>query len=84
MDWIVKALCRDFTGVMRVACTSDGLGVSQQRACQVIGVDPDDGIVRGRLRKLAAIRRRLGYRRLHLLLQRGSAHEPQEAEKALR
>ncbi len=57
---------------------------SQRRACQVIGADrtsiryrsrkPDDGVVRGRLRELAAIRRRFGYRRLHLLLDRESLH----------
>jgi putative transposase len=54
--------------------------VSQRRACQVIGVDrssiryssrrPDDGALRGRLRELAGLRRRFGYRRLHILLQR--------------
>jgi putative transposase len=58
--------------------------VSQRRACLVIGADrtsiryrsckPDDGFVRGRLRELAAIRRRFGYRRLHLLLQREGTH----------
>jgi putative transposase len=57
---------------------------SQRRACQVIGADrtsfryrsrkPDDGVVRGRLRELAAIRRRFGYRRLHLLLDREGLH----------
>jgi len=55
-------------------------GVSQRRACQAIGVDrssvrycrrrPDDGPVRSRLRELAAVRRRFGYRRLHILLRR--------------
>ena len=54
--------------------------VSQRRACRVIGVDrtsiryrghrPDDGSVRARLRELAAVRRRFGYRRLHVLLDR--------------
>jgi putative transposase len=57
---------------------------SQRRACQVIGADrtsiryrsrkPDDGIMRARLRELAAIRRRFGYRRLHLLLDREGLH----------
>jgi putative transposase len=57
---------------------------SQRRACQVIGADrtsiryrsckPDDGVIRGRLRELAAIRRRFGYRRLHLLLDREGLH----------
>jgi putative transposase len=54
--------------------------VSQRRACQVISVDrssvryrsvrPDDAIVRVRLRELAAVRRRFGYRRLLILLRR--------------
>jgi len=54
--------------------------VSQRRACRAIGVDrssvryrsrrPDDGAVRARLRDLAAVRRRFGYRRLHILLCR--------------
>lgn len=55
-------------------------GVSQRRACQVIGVDrtmvryrslrPDDVTLRTRLKELAAVRRRFGYRRLHVLLRR--------------
>ena len=55
-------------------------GVSQRRACSVIGADrssvryrshhPDDGGIRERLRQLAAERRRFGYRRLHILLAR--------------
>jgi len=54
--------------------------VSQRRACQVIGADRssirycrrrlDDGPLRSRLRELAALRRRFGYRRLHILLRR--------------
>ena len=54
--------------------------VSQRRACQVIGADrtsmryrsvrPDDGDLRARLRELAAIRRRFGYRRLLILVRR--------------
>ena len=54
--------------------------VSQRRACRVIGADrtsiryrgrrPDDGSVRARLRELASARRRFGYRRLHVLLDR--------------
>jgi putative transposase len=69
---------------LAVAHACDGFGVSQRRACLVIGTDrtsiryrsckPDDGVVRGRLRELAAIRRRFGYRRLHLLLQREGTH----------
>jgi putative transposase len=58
--------------------------VSQRRACKIIGVDrstaryrsrrPDDGAIRARLRELAAIRRRFGYRRLQILLQREGTH----------
>ena len=54
--------------------------VSQRRACQVIEADrtsvryrsvrPDDAGLRVRLRELAAVRRRFGYRRLLLLLRR--------------
>ena len=54
--------------------------VSQRRACQVISADrtsmryrsvrPDDVTLRARLRELAAIRRRFGYRRLMILLRR--------------
>src|SRR5277367_232842 len=54
--------------------------VSQRRACQVISADrtsiryrsvrPDDSALRARLRELAAVRRRFGYRRLQLLLRR--------------
>jgi putative transposase len=55
-------------------------GVSERRACSIIGADrsavryrhrrPDDGPVRERLRALAGERRRFGYRRLGLLLAR--------------
>ena len=58
--------------------------VSQRRACGTIGTDrssmryrgrrPDDGAVRARLRELAASRRRFGYRRLQILLQREGTH----------
>lgn len=54
--------------------------VSQRRACSVLSVDrsairyrssrPDDTAVRARLRDLAAVRRRFGYRRLLVLLRR--------------
>jgi putative transposase len=62
----------------------EGYGVSERRACQAIGVDrssvryrsrrPDDGAIRTRLRELAALRRRFGYRRLHILLRREGHH----------
>lgn len=53
---------------------------TQRHACALAGIEPktyryaakrpDDGAVRTRLRELAAIRRRFGYRRLHILLAR--------------
>jgi transposase InsO family protein len=53
---------------------------SQRRACGLVGIDPktyryrprcdDDGVLRTRLKDLAAQRRRFGYRRLHLLIAR--------------
>ena len=55
-------------------------GMSERRACRVIGADrasvryqatrPDDGAIRERLKALAQERRRFGYRRLHVLLRR--------------
>jgi putative transposase len=55
-------------------------GVSERRACRIVGADrsttryrsrrPDDAALRARLRALAAERRRFGYRRLHILLRR--------------
>ena len=54
--------------------------MSQRRACRLIGMDvssyryrskrPDDGPLRERLRALASVRRRFGYRRLGWLLER--------------
>jgi putative transposase len=35
---------------------------------------PDDGAARARLRELAGVRRRFGYRRLHILLDREGSH----------
>lgn len=55
-------------------------GYTQRRACALVGMAPkvyryqsnrsDDGALRRRLRELASQRRRFGYRRLHLLLER--------------
>ena len=55
-------------------------GLNQRRACRLIGMDvssyryrsrrPDDGPLRERLRTLAAVRRRFGYRRLGWRLER--------------
>jgi putative transposase len=54
--------------------------VSERRACSTLGADrtsvryrrrrPSDDAARARLRELAAVRRRFGYRRLHILLTR--------------
>ena len=56
------------------------LGVSERRACSIVGADrtsiryrsrrSDDTGLRVRLRELAQERRRFGYRRLHILLMR--------------
>ena len=56
------------------------LDVSERRVCRVIDADrtviryqsrrDDDGALREKLRELAHLRRRFGYRRLHILLRR--------------
>lgn len=63
-----------------VAHACDQHGVSQRRACQALTLDrssvryqstrPDDGAVRAAMKNVAAERRRFGYRRIHLMLQR--------------
>ena len=63
-----------------VAHLQASLGMSERRACRIVGADrksvryrstrPDDADLRERLRVLAAERRRFGYRRLHILLRR--------------
>ena len=55
-------------------------GVSQRRACEVLAVDrssvryrsirPDDADLREAMRRVASERRRFGYRRIHVMLQR--------------
>lgn len=55
-------------------------GVSQRRACEALGVDrssvryrsvrPDDRDLREAMKRVAAERRRFGYRRIHVMLQR--------------
>ncbi|GGO38067.1 hypothetical protein GCM10010991_34760 [Gemmobacter aquaticus] len=55
-------------------------GYSQRRVCRLVGIDPrvhryqssrpDDAELRSRLRELSSERRRFGYRRLHILLER--------------
>jgi len=68
-----------------VAHLQASLGMSERRACRVVGADrksfryrstrPDDADLRERLRALAAERRRFGYRRLHILLL---IHQPKK------
>ncbi|PHP19180.1 IS3 family transposase [Sphingobium sp. IP1] len=63
-----------------VARLQAALGMSERRACRVIGADrksmryrsqrDDDADLRSKLRELAQQRRRFGYRRLHILLRR--------------
>ena len=63
-----------------VAHLQTTLGMSERRACAVVGADrtsmryrscrADDGDLRSRLCELAQQRRRFGYRRLHILLRR--------------
>ena len=72
---VTPAARREAVAHLRVA-----FEVSERRACSTLGADrtsiryrgtrPDDTAVRVRLRELAAIRRRFGYRRLHILLRR--------------
>ena len=67
-----------------VAHLGEMFEVSQRRACRVVGMDrtsmryrgrrPDDAAVRVRLRELAGQRRRFGYRRLLILLDREGLH----------
>ena len=62
-----------------VAHLCSSFEVSQRRACEVIGADrssvrylslrPDDAAIRARLRELASVRRRFGYRRLLLMIR---------------
>jgi len=54
--------------------------VSERRACSALGADraavryrshrPEDAAARARLRELASVRRRFGYRPLHILFKR--------------
>jgi len=58
----------------------DEHGVSQRRACEVLEVDrssvryknirPDDADLRKAMKEVAAERRRFGYRRIHIMLER--------------
>src|SRR6266480_729848 len=72
---VTPAVRREAVTQLRV-----GFEVSERRACTALEVDrssvryrssrPDDAMARVRLRELAAVRRRFGYRRLHILMSR--------------
>ncbi len=78
-DPLAKMLAR---GAKRqtIAHLVEGHGMSARRACRVIGccretvrygvVRQDDPVLRARLKELAKVRRRFGYRRLHVVLRR--------------
>lgn len=65
---------------LAVAHAREVFGLSERRACSIVGVArrvvryrsrrPDDAAIRARMRELAAQRRRFGYRRLGILLAR--------------
>src|SRR2546421_95087 len=72
---VTPAARREAVAHLRVA-----FEVSERRACSTLCTDrtsvryrsrrPSDAAARGRLRELALVRRRFGYRRLHILLTR--------------
>jgi len=67
-----------------VTAARDAHGISERRACSIVGADRsviryrhrrvDDAVERMRLKALAAERRRFGYRRLKVLLDREGIH----------
>ncbi|MGE5334673.1 MAG: IS3 family transposase, partial [Nitrososphaerota archaeon] len=80
-------MVRPAAGRAAVGHLQEAYGMSERRACRVLGVHrrtvryqrhprADEAQVRERLRALAAERPRWGYRRLHILLQRelGGSH----------
>jgi putative transposase len=72
---VTPAARREAVAHLRVAYE-----VSERRACSALGADRssvryrsrrvEDAAARARLRELASVRRRFGYRRLHILLKR--------------
>ena len=67
----VAHLCQTYEVSQRRACTAI---VAERSSVRYRSLRPDDGAVRARLRELAALRRRFGYRRLHILLRREGVH----------
>lgn len=68
-------------------------GVSERRACLVLDIDrstvryrsvrPDDGDLRVFIRQVATERRRFGYRRIHVMLERQGIHMNQKKLRRL-
>lgn len=62
----------------------EAFDISQRRACKVLDIDrssvryrsvkPPEDPLRKRIREVAVQRRRFGYRRIHILLQRDGVH----------
>ncbi|MBZ6384041.1 IS3 family transposase [Sphingomonas sanguinis] len=79
-DLLFKKMVAPAAKRQAVAHLQATLGMSERRACTVVGADrtsmryrscrADDGDLRSRLCELAQQRRRFGYRRLHILLRR--------------
>mgnify|MGYP000258259910 FL=1 len=71
----------------------DQHGVSQRRTCDVLEVDrssvryrsarPDDADLRKAMKEVAAERRRFGYRRIHIMLERQGIHMNQKKLRRL-
>ncbi|MBZ4691110.1 MAG: family transposase [Cereibacter sp.] len=79
-EMLGKKLLRPSSRRSAVTWAMTEKGYSQRRACRLVGIDPrvhryrssrpDDAGLRRRLRELSGERRRFGYRRLHILLER--------------
>jgi putative transposase len=79
-EMLGKKLLRPSSRRSAVTWAMTEKGYSQRRACRLVGIDPrihryrssrpDDAGLRTRLRELSGERRRFGYRRLHILLER--------------
>jgi len=76
-----------------VASACEEHGVSQRRACNVLNFDrssvryqstrPDDAELRDAMKKVASERRRFGYRRIHVMLEREGIHMNQKKLRRL-
>jgi putative transposase len=78
-EMLEKKLLRPSSRRSAVTWAMTEKGYSQRCACRLVGIDPrihryqsnrlDDAGLRSQLRELSSERRRLGYRRLHILLE---------------